>query len=110
LFQYIVKVLNSLHSQESLCDPIGNECYETMKEVPEKCQIPCNGVYADVVKKAKTTNVVELRKFDKLVVSYEQYKRGSKKDIKYSKEIFGKLIRKISVKYLILLFRIREEI
>ena len=55
--------------------------------------MPCKGVYADVVRE-DIINVGELRKFDKLVKNYENYKRDFVKDINYPEQLKGKKERK----------------
>ena len=56
--------------------------------------MPCKGVYADVVKDMDIINVRELRKFDKLVKNYENYKRDFVDDINYPEQVKGKKERK----------------
>ena len=80
--------------QENICSPNGTECYKNLRQDSGKCLMPCKGVYADVVKDMDIINVRELRKFDKLVKSYENYKRDFVKDINYPEQLKGKKERK----------------
>ena len=46
--------------------------------------LPCKGLYADIsLENSDVRKVENMRKFDQLVKSYENYKRGYSKDITY---------------------------
>lgn len=77
--------------QETLCNPAGAECYKSVKEDETECLTPCEGLYADVEKEADKKNLDKIRKFEKLLENYEEYKRGFEDDISYPNEIHGKI-------------------
>ena len=51
--------------------------------------MPCKGLYADVEKEVDTEVVEKMRKFDNLLASYEEYKRGSVQNIKFPERLTG---------------------
>ena len=68
-------------------------CYMNMRLEQDlnECIIFCEGLYADVVKTMDVFKPEEMRKFDKFVENYDNYKRGFHKDIEYTKDIAGML-------------------
>ena len=98
----VLQIINNPHTlyhQESLCTPAGTECYQHVKDAPEKCVTPCKGLYADVKKDVEIKKVEEMSKFDKLISDYEKYKRGNNKEIFYPEEIISKIIEDIYSKW-----------
>ena len=65
------------------------ECLKHIKKNVETCQIPCKGLYADVVKEMdyKQDEQPEIN-----IAGYEEYKAGYGNDTEYKKEIIGKYI------------------
>ena len=55
----------------------------------EACLTPCTGVYADIRKDIEIVEVEDLRKFDELLLNYEDFKRGYAKDINYPRQLKG---------------------
>ena len=72
-----------------LCSLDGIECYKKLRPDTDNCVAPCKGIYADVQRDIEAMNVENLRKFDKMVESYEHYRRGFIKDIEYPKLLKG---------------------
>ena len=72
-----------------LCSPTAVECYKRLKISAGKCS-PCRGLYADIaVDTSHQTEVDKIKKFAKLIESYEIYKRSSSREITYPKAITG---------------------
>ena len=76
-------------SKETLCSPAAVECYKTVTISAGKCA-PCQGLYADIsIDTSDQRDVEQIKKFSKLIESYEIYKSGSSGDITYPKAISG---------------------
>ena len=74
--------------QESMC--LINECYGDVEKTFEQCLLPCKGLYADISVE-NSGKVEEMKKFDHLIKSYENYKRGYTKDITYPPALRGRV-------------------
>ena len=62
-----------------------------MKEDPKKCLVPCKGLYSDVYKDTDFQKVEEMKNFENILASYENYKKGQLKDIEYPEEILSNI-------------------
>ena len=81
--------------QESLCSPSGTECYQNAKSNARQYSTPCQGLYADVIKDKEHKKVEDIKKFNAILKDYEEYKRGSRKDIAYPSKLKSITFKKI---------------
>ena len=56
--------------------PPGLECYKSIQKVSDKCIIPCNGVYAEVIGDVDARPEEEIKKFKDGLHFYKEYKSG----------------------------------
>ena len=85
-----ILLINSDFIQESIC--LINECYNNVEISSEQCVLPCKGLYADIsLENSGITKVEDMKKFDPLIKSYENYKRGFTKDIEYPPALKGRV-------------------
>ena len=76
--------------QETLCTPLGRECYDSITQEDIKCVLPCEGIFADV-DKTKTTKAEDDNEVQKKVIDeYQMYKHGFNNSGSYQIEIPGK--------------------
>ena len=69
-----------------------NECYNNVEISSEQCVLPCKGLYADIsLENSGIRKVEDMKKFDPLIKSYENYKRGFTKDIEYPPALKGRV-------------------
>ena len=76
--------------QEPLCTPTGTECYQHLHVDSDNCLLPCKGLYAKVQKGTNFESLDAIKSLQNTIDSYENYKRGFSKDIKYPKKISSK--------------------
>ena len=72
-----------------MCTPAGIECYESVKEIIGKCLIPCQGIFADVVKDTDFKQMEEIDEFKTVLEEYNNYKTGYARNSKYTEEVGG---------------------
>ena len=63
-----------------LCSPAGRECIRSNSEETFDCQVPCEGLYADVSK----LQVPKNSQYDKIVEEYLNYKRSYVKNVRFN--------------------------
>ena len=60
--------------QAQVCDPIGIDCTRKKKADKDKCQIPCEGIYADIRKKEVDIVDETTPGMEEIFKAYEKYK------------------------------------
>ena len=58
----------------------------------KKCGVPCEGLYADIEQSTDFTDVSEREAFSKVLIHYEDFKRGFNSKNINSKKIAGMLL------------------
>ena len=66
-----------------LCSPEGRECITSNSEKTFGCQVPCEGLYADVSK----LQVPKNSQYDKIVEEYLNYKRSYVKHVRFNASV-----------------------
>ena len=70
-----------------MCSPKGLGCVKTQTRAPSHCIVSCQGLYADVVYKNNTEELLhgqDVHKFHKLLQEYYQYKNGFVNNLEFN--------------------------
>ena len=63
--------------QESVCTPIGRQCYETINKKNIECLTPCEGIFADMEMSRISKPIEDIEKMKKVLEEYTNYKYGN---------------------------------
>ena len=74
------KNLFSSFKDGPLCSPEGRDCIESSSEETFGCQVPCQGLYADVSK----IEVPENSKYSRIVEEYLNFKRNYVNNVRFN--------------------------
>ena len=72
-----------------VCTPKGLECYQNISTDEYDCNIPCQGLYADITHIKDTDYMDNNNYFQTIKNEYELFKRGNVVDVEYPNELAG---------------------
>ena len=79
-FQNIEKYICLSLQEGPLCSPEGRDCIESSSEETFGCQVPCEGLYADVSK----IEVPENSKYNRIIEEYLNFKRSYVNNVQFN--------------------------
>ena len=79
-FYDVAKLFYHLFKDGPLCSPEGRDCIEFSSEETFECQVPCEGLYADVSK----IEVPKNSNYNRIVEEYLNFKRSYVNNVRFN--------------------------
>ena len=76
-------------SRCNIDSPTGFQCFLEFPEDPNSCNLPCQGIYADIDHIKGVGRITKSKVFRAMLKEYEKYKRGDEQDVQYPELISG---------------------